>query len=51
MANIHLSGALQPALYLPQKRGSRVLVVDDLADNVESLAMVLRLYGHDVFAE
>ncbi len=26
----------------------RVLVVDDYADNVESMAMLLRLYGHDV---
>jgi two-component system CheB/CheR fusion protein len=29
-------------------RKVRVLVVDDYPDNVESLAILLRLYGHDV---
>jgi CheY-like chemotaxis protein len=31
-----------------QQQRVRVLVVDDSADNVESTAMVLRLFGHDV---
>jgi CheY-like chemotaxis protein len=31
-----------------QHRRVRVLVVDDSADNVESTAMVLRLFGHEV---
>jgi CheY-like chemotaxis protein len=30
-------------------RGTRVLVVNDSADNVESMALVLRLYGHEVY--
>ena len=29
-------------------RGGRVLVVDDYPDNAESMAMLLRLYGHEV---
>jgi CheY-like chemotaxis protein len=32
----------------PQKSGVRVLVVNDYADNVESMALLLRLYGHEV---
>jgi len=31
-----------------QQRAVRVLVVNDYRDNVESLAMLLRLYGHEV---
>jgi two-component system, OmpR family, response regulator len=38
---------LQP-LARPQERGVQVLVVNDYADNVESMAMLLRLYGHEV---
>jgi CheY-like chemotaxis protein len=33
----------------PPFRGTRVLVVNDSADNVESMALVLRLYGHEVY--
>jgi CheY-like chemotaxis protein len=29
-------------------RGARVLVVDDYPDNAESMAILLRMYGHDV---
>ena len=32
----------------PQRRAVRVLVVDDSPDNVESMALLLRLYGHEV---
>ena len=32
----------------PQRRAVRVLVVDDYPDNVKSMALLLRLYGHDV---
>ena len=32
----------------PQRRAVRVLVVDDYPDNVESMALLLRLYGHEV---
>jgi CheY-like chemotaxis protein len=38
----------QQTLCWPQKSGVRVLVVNDYADNVESMALLLRLYGHDV---
>lgn len=36
-----------PAAALPARK-RRVLVVDDLADNVESLAILLKLSGHEV---
>src|SRR5262249_20628030 len=32
----------------PQRRAVRVLVVNDYPDNVESMALLLRLYGHEV---
>jgi two-component system, chemotaxis family, CheB/CheR fusion protein len=32
----------------PDRRGLHVLVVNDYADNVESMAMLLRLCGHEV---
>jgi two-component system OmpR family response regulator len=48
MANMHISQTRQPSLLWPQTRGLRVLVVNDYADNVESMAMLLRLYGHEV---
>jgi CheY-like chemotaxis protein len=32
----------------PKHRAIRVLVVNDYPDNVESMALLLRLYGHDV---
>ncbi len=32
----------------PKHRPIRVLVVNDYPDNVESMALLLRLYGHDV---
>jgi CheY-like chemotaxis protein len=32
----------------PKRRAVRVLVVNDSPDNVESMAMLLRLYGHEV---
>jgi two-component system CheB/CheR fusion protein len=31
-----------------ERRGARILVVDDHADTVESLAMLLTIHGHDV---
>lgn len=36
------------ALLCPHEHGVRVLVVDDYADMVESMATLLRLYGHQV---
>ena len=48
MASVHVPQTQQPSLRWPQKRGVRVLVVNDYADNVESMAMLLRLYGHEV---
>jgi CheY-like chemotaxis protein len=39
----------QPKLIpTPRHRAVRVLVVNDSPDNVESMALLLRLYGHDV---
>ena len=32
----------------PRRRALRVLVVNDSPDNVESMALLLRLYGHEV---
>jgi len=32
----------------PRRRAVRVLVVNDSPDNVESMALLLRLYGHEV---
>jgi PleD family two-component response regulator len=32
----------------PRHRAVRVLVVNDSPDNVESMAVLLRLYGHEV---
>ena len=32
----------------PKQRAVRVLVVNDYLDTVESMALLLRLYGHDV---
>ena len=48
MASVHVPQTQQPSLHWPQQRGARVLVVNDYADNVESMAMLLRLYGHEV---
>jgi CheY-like chemotaxis protein len=48
MANVHVPQTQQPSLHWPQRCGVRVLVVNDYADNVESMAMLLRLYGHEV---
>ena len=31
-----------------ERQGARILVVDDHADTVESLAMLLKLHGHEV---
>lgn len=39
---------LPQSLGSPKQRGLHILVVNDYADNVESMAMVLRLYGHEV---
>jgi CheY-like chemotaxis protein len=36
------------ALLWPHEHSVRILVVDDHADNVESMATLLRLYGHEV---
>ena len=48
MASVHVPQTQQQSLNWPQERGVRVLVVNDYADNVESMAMLLRLYGHEV---
>lgn len=39
---------LRAPICRPMERSVRVLVVDDYADNVESMAMLLRMYGHNV---
>src|SRR5438477_916109 len=36
------------AAYRSHRQGLRVLVVDDYPDNTESMAMLLRLFGHEV---
>jgi CheY-like chemotaxis protein len=41
---------MQGDLYLIPNDGRSVLVVDDDQDNATSLAMLVRLYGHDVEA-
>jgi CheY-like chemotaxis protein len=41
----HEQDRLTPTL---KRRAFRVLVVDDYPDNVESMALLLRLYGHEV---
>jgi CheY-like chemotaxis protein len=38
----------QQVFHWPLERGVHVLVVDDYADNVESMAILLRQYGHHV---
>jgi CheY-like chemotaxis protein len=48
MTNVHVPQIAPQSLCWPQVRGVRVLVVNDYADNVESMPMVLRLYGHEV---
>ena len=48
MQNGHAFQAEQQALRWPQEPRVRVLIVDDYADNVESMAKLLRLYGHEV---
>ena len=48
MADVLVPLTQQQSLRGPQERGVRVLVVNDYADNVESMAMLLRLYGHEV---
>jgi two-component system CheB/CheR fusion protein len=42
---LHEQHRLIPTL---KQRAVRVLVVNDYPDNVESMAMLLRLYGHEV---
>jgi CheY-like chemotaxis protein len=48
MSKGHFPQTEQQTLRWPQERGVRVLVVNDHADNVESMALLLRLYGHEV---
>jgi CheY-like chemotaxis protein len=49
MASAHVSPTQQQQpLPWPHGGGVHVLVVNDYADNVESMAMLLRLYGHEV---
>jgi PAS domain S-box-containing protein len=44
------AGSLHPSSFIPHPSGRRILVVDDNVDAVESLALLLRLDGHDVQA-
>src|SRR5580704_6724449 len=48
MESANVPQTQQQSLNWPQKSGVHVLVVNDYADNVESMAMLLRLYGHEV---
>jgi CheY-like chemotaxis protein len=48
MASVHVPRIRQKSHNRPQECGVHVLVVNDYADNVESMAMLLRLYGHEV---
>ena len=48
MANTWPPPIERQALLCPYEHGVRVLVVDDYADIVDSMAMLLRLYGHQV---
>jgi CheY-like chemotaxis protein len=48
MAGVHVPQTQQQPLNWREESGVRVLVVNDYADNVESMAMLLRLYGHEV---
>lgn len=49
MYDDRLSGPQAKLSFGSPFHGTRVLVVNDSADNVESLALVLRLYGHEVY--
>jgi CheY-like chemotaxis protein len=48
IANTNSRQTEQQALLWPHEQSMRILVVDDYADNVQSMAMLLRLYGHEV---
>ena len=48
MTNVHVPQTEPQSVFWPPERGVRVLVVNDYADNVESMAMLLRLYGHEI---
>ena len=48
MVTVNTGQAERQALLCPHEHGVRVLVVDDYADSVDSMATLLRLYGHEV---
>jgi PAS domain S-box-containing protein len=42
------AGSLHPSSFIPQPSGRRLVVVDDNVDAADSLAVLLRLQGHEV---
>jgi CheY-like chemotaxis protein len=48
MAHVDILNLRPQSEHVPEDRAMQILVVNDYPDNVESMAMLLRLYGHQV---